>query len=1246
MSNCKIKQIIDAYSNAGMEISVEEAQSVLKSIEEADSQIAKLTEQQTVEDTSSYLGSFKVDNEMIRKMNDGTWQKLTGDEAMMNLLDGSLFNNIAGMIDAASAEGHKVTTDYQTTLASLLQGVAGALQSTGASEFSHKFEAYMTDQEFSSAFWSDGKGLTDGIIDAGKIVVLIGKDGGFASNMELVAHELVHSATEAAMRSDGKLNRSVAAVQKEAMKQLKYTDLLVHIENPTVSQIQRAKDLITYMNSDPSEFLAYAYSNPNVFNALQNMKIRIDTFQSDSKEEKGFIGLINKLKDILNQIISMISNGPTALSALNQNIDDLIVKNLNVKAGVYTGPEFSNPDEKYLGGKYESTDKFIRMRSEMIAKKIGEMASGIDPRTTRSIHKMINDIMDVQGLRQIRDTGAFQSILHTMFRETTNEDFAKTFEIIRKVRASNDMEQNSLKEANANKIHQWFLDVPAEERIAMTDLLSADVRALGMSKEEIAELLSNPEQLESEIESLRGSIKAQEYINQSRDLGYYLIHGSAKSPILQMNAHRIYHRMYGDYPRAVLAPHLTSDEAISQIDKLASLYALKYIDTANKKHIVSLINRSVGTTSDDVTNETTLHPVDAAINLYNRSTDVERENFGEYNNLFDKGYLRKAYTQQMKSMIVPEDLKNEMVKRGYSNYEFSQPATTMRNDGKKYYVMFARDWSASRTQGAIHDIGFFDITQKMADVYDGSEFVYEEHKERVENYKGMMDYVSDALADETIDDSLDRMQKIPDFLVPVLNLEGKITDYSVPISRASAENYMALDRDIASVLSSTVSHRSAKVRAILNNMAVVEHLLAEEIEKKDNPDYVVIRRATERERASGGYKYEEAWAKMPEYTRDYIARRREQLGLEGTSQIVMHKDMVDDFVGYKDVSIANFKIGKYFNVQNHPTTALRLEQLQYWIQKMVARYKSVIVLLSPDVIIGNATSNMNIAAVHGIVPTDYVKMFTQKWKDLDAYNALQKDLMRLMTERDAGTKGLEGRIAGLKKQLEANSMHELMKDGQFNMIIEDIDTHDNKEDHVEYYKRLMLEKMLGKKGEGFVGNVIENVAMTRNSASFKMAEKLTSYNDIINRAIIRDKMLFELDNNIKSGAVSGSDRQAEERKILNYVDQLFVNYSYLDNRYIKFANDTGLLLFTKYLFRAMKTLKQVYEKKPLGLTLFLGADYSLDKDSFMRNFIDDPYKNYADPERSLENRIGPVASLDANSFVEKLLVPSSVGALW
>jgi hypothetical protein len=1222
----------------------------------------KIDQQRVIEETNSVFGSMDVDKDILDKINDGTYKVHTDKSAILSLIDGTFGRQmLSDMIEASKVNAHNFDEAYYNHITGFVETVKNSLQNSLAHDIIHKFIVVDTDNENTTAFWaSDNKAMMeDGTIDGGTIVVLNGKDSGrqISNNGELLLHEFAHSVIESALANDGVLSTKMSAIQTQVMKQLNANVLTEHISPATIVEQDTARNILRYVNGDVAEFLAYYISNANVFHAVQSMQIVLPTFDG-GKDINAYTKSTNKFKDIINKIISVSTNGPTAGNMLKNSLGDLIERNMQIKSKVYTGKTFDNYANTITNGKFNVVDKFMHESSETIGKHISDLTK-MNPATRQKVDAWIEKLTSISVLRTLRDSGVIQSILHTTFKQTTDKDVAAIYQLIRKVKAENDKEQNSLKESNARVVNRWYKDISLDKRSAITSLLAADTNVLGLDRLELADLLADPKKLDEAIRTTGAEVSEDEYRNQAMNLGYFLQHNEVKTKNMETNAYRIYYRMYVGKKQSALnskQENLTKErheERIKAIDKLTSLYALKYMDQKYKDGCVELMrDESAVIGSSDIADASSYHVVDATLRFMQKSVEDEHVNFDNFINLLDKGYMRRANRRPMQAKIASEDMLNKLSKQGYGDSTkddmgatYLDAVTKMKDDGKKYYMIARPDYSASRTQGAIHDIGFFDQVQQMKDIYDGTQTVFEDNKYLVEQQK--LENESDrTMQRKFVELSLDDLDAKESQLMRVIKMDGTIADYSMPMSNKFHERHMEGDRDVASVLASTVTHRSAKNKAIRNNIGVLNYLISDEKNHVGDPDYVVLRAATKDEKFSGGYKYSQQWNMIPEYARIYISSLKHNMNAEGNpDSILIHKDMIDDFIGYKDVSIANFKIGekgKYFNLENYPVAQLKAAQIEYFWKKMIARYKTVLVLLDPHTIAGNAISNMNIAYVHGIDPKTYTKAFIEHWKQLDEYNSVSNEMMVLEAERDSGMHGLDNRIEGLRKRLKANTMHSLIEDGQFGMIVEDVDLHNNKEDHVEYQKRRLMEKLLGKNGNEKIKALSENIVATKSSQSFKLIEKLTNYNDIINRRIIQEKMLFDLDKEIRSGSIDEKDRDAKEQEILNYLDQLFVNYSYLDSKYVKYINDVGLFMFTKYFFRALKTLKQVYEGHPLSLTMFLGMEAM---QILPKELSESPYDGYVHPLKSFGHRAGPAATFDFSDMAKKILMPGTFDML-
>jgi hypothetical protein len=146
----------------------------------------------------------------------------------------------------------------------------------------------------------------------------------------------------------------------------------------------------------------------------------------------------------------------------------------------------------------------------------------------------------------------------------------------------------------------------------------------------------------------------------------------------------------------------------------------------------------------------------------------------------------------------------------------------------------------------------------------------------------------------------------------------------------------------------------------------------------------------------------------------------------------------------------------------------------------------------------------------------------------------------------------------------------------------------------------------------------------------KFIEKLTAYNDIANRAVIQDKMMADVKKGVKIGKYRNkAARDKAEDDVLNYLDMLFVNYSYLDPKSVKFMNDIGLLMFTKFFFRVAKAELKAASKNPMAYLTFNAVD------AFMID-LESPTDQYKHPLDTFFNKVGKA---DAFTIAQQIVEP-------
>jgi hypothetical protein len=254
---------------------------------------------------------------------------------------------------------------------------------------------------------------------------------------------------------------------------------------------------------------------------------------------------------------------------------------------------------------------------------------------------------------------------------------------------------------------------------------------------------------------------------------------------------------------------------------------------------------------------------------------------------------------------------------------------------------------------------------------------------------------------------------------------------------------------------------------------------------------------------------------------------------------------------------------------------------------------------------------MFVAMRHGVQPNEYVTSFLDAWNDLTDYDRVQDELDSYIVLQSSGRKGLEGKIEALEKTLRENPMRDLVVDGQHGTIVEEVDFRiTEKKEHVEAVLDKLLDSLENKIGTDKISSIRKSVYITKETTIAKAIEKLTSFNDISNRKVIMDKLSHDLDSKVEKGTEL---HDIKKQEILDYLDQLFANYSYLDPKFLKYLNNIGALIFTKFFLRIAKGEYRAFKRNPLNLAMFESFDaFILD--------VADPTDQYSNLFKTVDNK--------------------------
>ena len=985
------------------------------------------------------------------------------------------------------------------------------------------------------------------------------------STSEVLLHEVNHAMSHHVFKANVQLRRLAEDLRNTALDAgIDYKVFLDGIDKPTANEIEIAKMKYEYTfdkTANVEEFYAYATTNERVYNAIKNLEIKtplIKDMELEAGKKQPFRIVLNKLIKAVNEIWRMMSGRGVRGG---QIIADMVTTIARLDAEMQqTKVRDSMQDETlsaYAASKMNELDEKVKPVIDKVtvwSDKLQNMGAG----------KLSKHIAKIPVLNELMETGIAQYLWRTVTQDTTKDGVADMYMVFR--HSKQVVEKHTADIRNGVKMYatELYKDVDERTKNSVTKLL-LEADGAQFEVDDLKELLNDDTKIADEINSTIQEIKSsmvsgkidRETMSQIDGLAEYIVKGTASKVDQQMNAYNIAHGVH--------IPEYDSKKPrmpVELVDKLVSLKALQMTDDVHKTNIKQLLEQDNG---KDIIEKTR--------NMYRGYIDSMREDatIDGYDPV-PKGYTKPA-NGLLRYELVPED---QIAAQESVLMKLVENKPYMRLDGQDYYLMTGKVKSVGFTEGAIGLISHTTEGIPVSALLRRQNDMMHKKKGRLtdQELRKRTDKIIESIAKgETR--GLEMLEGKT--LVPVYNHAKEIVDYRVQLNKLEQEIHLP-DREtkLEDVLSSTFSRSVKTTLTASENKNVVDTIIKNSAQGVlENPDdYVLVEEYTEEDRLNGvkRERRHDRWNTLPDHTKDYIFKRTRNKG------ILIHKDFVELMTGEKDMTIGNFAAFG-FEMKQHPVARARLMALESYIIELLGYLKQEMIVLNGSVLIGNQVSNAMVAMNHGINPIKYVKKFKERWQQLNDYNEKVQMLTQLEVEQKAGGK-VDNKIAQLKKQLEGNIWDELVKDGQYTALVEDINTDAKMNGQIA----TMLNDQLGKSDFGkMIRNVRDALHIDRSGSFYATMLKTVHYGDAITRQIVKEEL------EAKAIARDGELTDKNKRQILNYLDQLLVNYGYIPNRWWGYADRVLGLLFMKYYLNQPKAIISVIRGNPTKTLLMQGA---------------------------------------------------------
>lgn len=671
--------------------------------------------------------------------------------------------------------------------------------------------------------------------------------------------------------------------------------------------------------------------------------------------------------------------------------------------------------------------------------------------------------------------------------------------------------------------------------------LRTDLQALSTkySMNDVARYIQSHGARKSEIRLLERGLSPV-HIQRAKDLARYMQTGKGNE-ILVKNA-------FGIAAGAGLPnPNMNPDPAlVEQIDHLVSLYSLEYMNSDMRKDLAKVV-------------------------------EDERENGGLENLLkYHKGLVNDS-----KSTLFKGDPLN--VTKGYlpevtNSYRDVTVAYTQADADRLRSAMYIEVGPVSRSQSDpseftpimfyTEDAGKQQIVSGAIALYNNGSKGRDVDMDTVELANAINAGRSGLVNDPKYNpfDSVDGM-------IPKYDTKGNITGYRYEMAAGTRDKYLERNNDFSDLIGTFTSLGYTKLANRSQNKKIVNAL------------HDVYKNSTAWDRKKFVYvSYEStdpvayaAWDRLSHDTKEDVKKTWGKYGMWVSNETFLtvfgHPkeslftrafDKTDGYRGIGEELYVTMMRGLFKD--NSRIYAAKTERM--W-QEMVALTKNFIVIRNVTTLFMNVAANTFLLSAHGVPVGDII----QHTKDSILGGIQHRKDLAMITKLEGRQRSgigdpvqLQNEINIIRNRMQQNPMHEFISAGMFSGIVEDIDPSTN----MYSYQSSLQRKFEGKyeKLPKMLRTGIEYAFVTPSTPLYQFLHSSTQYSDFSAKYVLY-KYYTEK-----------APKKLSHEAAIQEASNNFINYDVPTSPWMQYANDMGILMFTKYNLRIQKAMFKLIAERP------------------------------------------------------------------
>lgn len=402
-------------------------------------------------------------------------------------------------------------------------------------------------------------------------------------------------------------------------------------------------------------------------------------------------------------------------------------------------------------------------------------------------------------------------------------------------------------------------------------------------------------------------------------------------------------------------------------------------------------------------------------------------------------------------------------------------------------------------------------------------------------------------------------------LDPLRDDQNNIVDYRIIMPNKDVHRLLKPELEFQNVMAHMQSSLVDKHQTIINDKLTIDVLVAEQQNMLAEYPGIFTDILDPQSR------YHERYRKLPQEVREYM---KQYVGKDG--KFMVRKVVINKIFGYKAIDMSSAGI---IAAEGMLPVRAAARLLHYSIKTSTSYVKSLYVLATPAVMLGNITSN--IFQLHTIqrIPLSYVyAKFREGMVEYGRYRKDTEEHAALKLEMKA--KGIDPTVSGkdadrlvvLEARILTNKLRPMAEKGMDTLMVEDVNTASSDGFLIRAQKLLINSKHVSKLDARIpttLGRAANILFLTKGSEAGQATRKIVQVTDFMSRFI-----MMEYAQEVKGHSF---------HEAMHDAIPAFINFDENLPPWLDFVEGLNMTMFVSFYLRVQRTARKLVRENPTGV---------------------------------------------------------------